>query len=188
MNFRHPLVISLIIALAVLSSWLVWEIQRSDDAVISGAERSDYVLHQFEMTTLNESGKEAFRLTAPYLERDPKGESISIRTPVFSFPDKKNGKWLAKSGSAWVGPGADEVRLQEQVEMVGPTNPKGLNTVFKTERLSIFPEKNTASTQQPVTITRGSSILQGRGLQVDMQSKRFQLLADVKGRYAPSRK
>ena len=30
--------------------------------------------------------------------------------------------------------------------------------------------------------------LEGRGLQVDMQAKRFQLLADVKGRYAPARR
>jgi lipopolysaccharide export system protein LptC len=188
MNFRNPWVITTIIVLAVLSSWFTWELQHADEIQISGPPRSDYVLHQFEMTTLDDEGKEAFRLTAPYLERDPAGKSITITTPAFIFPDRKGGKWHAKSNSAWVDSSAEEVRLLDQVEMLGPSNKKGQHTTFKTNQLSVFPKKNTASAQQVVTITRAGSILEGRGLQVDMQSKRFKLLADVKGRYAPSRK
>jgi lipopolysaccharide export system protein LptC len=188
MNFRNPWVITLIVIMALLSSWWAWELQKKKDTKLAGPPRSDYVLHDFQMVTLNDAGKEAFRLSAPYLERDPEGKSITITTPKFSFPDKKGEQWQATSSKAWVGPGADEVRLLEKVEMNGPANKKGERTQFKTEELTVFPEKNTASAQDLVTISRGSSILNGRGLRVDMQTKRFQLLADVKGRYAPSRK
>ena len=178
----------LIFALALVTTFIVWNLRSSPRVKAEGPARSDYVLHNFEMTTLDENGKEAFTLKSPYLERDPKGKTLSILTPKFSFPDKQGGKWYAESGNAWIGPKAEEVRLQDKVEMVGPKSEKGLQTRFSAPQLSIFPKKNTAQSKDVVTITRADSILQGRGLQVDMQAKRFQLLADVKGRYAPARR
>jgi lipopolysaccharide export system protein LptC len=175
-------------ALAVLTSILVWNLSSGPDIKAEGPARSDYVLHNFEMTTLDDNGKESFRLKSPYLERDPKGKSLSIRTPKFSFPDSKGGRWNAESNSAWVGPKAEEVRLIDKVEMLGPKTPSGEQTRFSTAQLTIFPKKDTAQSKDVVTIARGDSILHGRGLQVDMQAKRFQLLADVKGRYAPARR
>lgn len=178
----------LFFTLAVTTSIVVWNLRSKPQIKAEGPARSDYVLHNFKMTMLDEQGKEAFTLKSPYLERDPKGKTLSILTPKFTFPDNKGGMWLAESGNAWVGPKAEEVRLQDKVEMVGPKTANGQQTRFSTQQLSIFPKKNTAQSKDVVTITRADSILQGRGLQVDMQAKRFQLLADVKGRYAPARR
>ena len=97
------------------------------------------------------------------------------------------GRWQARSDSAWVSPKAEEVRLLDQVEMQGPPGPSGLRTRFATDRLFVFPDEQRARTDDRVTITQGESILGGSGLRVDMQAKRFQLLNDVKGRYAPRR-
>jgi lipopolysaccharide export system protein LptC len=178
----------LFFVLAVLTSMIVWNLRSKPATKSEASARSDYVLHNFEMTSLDDNGKEAFTLTSPYLERDPNGKSLSILTPKFSFPDKSGGLWHAESGNAWVGPKGAEVRLQDQVEMLGPKTKSGQRTRFNATQLTIFPKKNTAQSKDLVTITRADSIIQGRGLQVDMQAKRFQLLADVKGRYAPARR
>jgi len=178
----------LFFVLAVLTSITVWNLRSKALVKAEGPSRSDYVLHNFEMISLDEKGKEAFTLKSPYLERDAVGKTLSILTPKFSFPDNNGGMWHAESGNAWVGPKAEEVRLQDKVEMVGPKTAKGQQTRFSAPELTIFPKKNTAQSKDVVTITRADSILQGHGLQVDMQAKRFQLLADVKGRYAPARR
>ena len=178
----------LIVVSAVLTTIAVWNLRSKPQVKTEGSARSDYVLHNFEMTTLDEDGKEAFTLKSPYLERDPKGKTLSILTPKFTFPDNNGGMWNAESGNAWVGPKAEEVRLQDKVEMFGPKTASGDQTRFSASQLTIHPKKNTAQSKDVVTITRADSILQGRGLQVDMQAKRFQLLADVKGRYAPARR
>ena len=178
----------LIFVLALLTSILVWNLRWKPTLKAEGPARSDYVLHNFEMTSLDEKGKEAFTLKSPYLERDPIGKTLSILSSKFSFPDNNGGMWKAESGNAWVGPKAEEVRLQDKVEMIGPKTAKGQQTRFSAPQLTIFPKKNTAESKDVVTITRADSILQGRGLQVDMHAKRFQLLADVKGRYAPARR
>ena len=178
----------LIFVSAVLTTIAVWNLRSKPHVKAEGPARSDYVLHNFEMTTLDEQGKEAFTLKSPYLERDPKGKTLNILSPKFSFPDNNGGMWYAQSGNAWVGPKAEEVRLQDKVDMFGPKTASGNQTRFSAPQLTIFPKKNTAMSKDVVTITRADSILQGRGLQVDMQAKRFQLLADVKGRYAPARR
>jgi lipopolysaccharide export system protein LptC len=56
-----------------------------------------------------------------------------------------------------------------------------------TDGLQVFPKLDQARTDDAVTITRAGSILRGRGLRADLAAHRFQLLADVKGRYAPRR-
>ena len=81
-----------------------------------------------------------------------------------------------------------EVRLIDKVEMLGPPSPLGERARFSTVRLNIFPKKDLALSEDPVTISRADSILRGTGLRADMQTHRIQLLANVKGRYAPRRR
>ena len=107
--------------------------------------------------------------------------------PKFSFPDKNQGRWLASSDSAWVAEKGVEVRLLQKVELLGPASPLGERTRFSTERLQVFPKQDLALSEDPVTISRADSILHGTGLRADMQSHHNQLLANVKGRYAPRR-
>ena len=69
--------------------------------------------------------------------------------------------------------------------MMGPPSPLGDRTRFSTARLQIFPNKDLALSDDLVTISRADSILHGTGLRADMKSHQIQLLANVKGRYAP---
>jgi lipopolysaccharide export system protein LptC len=185
MRHRIPVILSLL-ALAGLSTLAVWKLQPKHKPHIPAQARSDYTLENFELVTLNAQGQEAFTVDAPHLERDPEGKTLTLTKPKFSFPDKAgDGRWLATSDRAWVGPKGDEVRLIAQVDLLGPANDKGERTHFQTESLQVFPHLNKASSQDVVTITRADSILHGTGLRADMKSHEIQLLADVKGRYVP---
>ena len=59
---------------------------------------------------------------------------------------------------------------------------------MQTAELEILPKRNYASSPAVVTISRGDSILTGKGLQANLATHRVELLADVKGRYAPRRR
>ena len=173
----------LAVALAALAYWQ-WLVRQVPPVEV--AQRSDYILRDFELTTLGEDGAESFTVRGPYLQRDVGGRSISLVQPRFSFPDAEGtGRWQARSDVAWVSPKADQVHLMRKVEMVGPATPAGDVTRFDTERLVVFPDTDRATSGERVTVTQAVSILAGTGLRVDMQAKRFQLLNEVKGRYAP---
>lgn len=177
----------LLVSALVLSGIAVWQWRLRQVPAPEPPQRSDYILRDYELTSLDSEGLESFTVVGPYLQRDVGGRSLSLVQPRFSFPDSDAGRWQARSDSAWVSPGADEVHLLDQVRMVGPPSPTGLQTRFETERLTVLPDAEQARTDDLVTITQGDSILSGTGLRADMKAKRFQLLNDVKGRYAPRR-
>jgi lipopolysaccharide export system protein LptC len=175
----------LLVLAVVLVGAAVWQWRQQQVPPVAAPLRSDYVLRDFEMTALDSTGTESFTVRGPYLQRDVGGRSISLVQPRFSFPDADGGRWDARSDAAWVSPDADRVELLDQVRMVGPPSPAGISARLETERLTVFPDLNQASSEHVVTLTQGDSILTGTGLRADMQAKRFQLLSDVKGRYAP---
>jgi lipopolysaccharide export system protein LptC len=181
---RGPLLLVLA-ALALFSTLAVWKLRPVPRPLPPEVARSDYTLDNFELVTLDEQGKESFSVRAPHLERDPTGKSLTITRPAFSFPDRTRGRWVATAGQAWVGPKGELVRLQGNVDMVGPPGAIGERTRMRTAQLQIEPKRDQASSPSVVTVTRGDSILQGTGLKADLKAHRVQLLANVKGRYAP---
>ena len=185
---KRPLLFSALLAgAAALTGIAVWQLQPAPKPLAPMPARSDYVLENFELTALNERGEESFSVAAPHLERDPGGRSLTLSQPKFSFPDRKEGRWLASSDSAWIADKGVEVRLNENVLFTGPPSPSGDRTRFATAHLQVFPKQDLALSEDSVTVTRADSILRGDGLRADMKAHRVQLLANVKGRYAPRR-
>ena len=187
MNNRGVLILVLL-GLALVSSMLVWRLRPQPKPPAQEDARSDYTLENFDLVTLDEEGKESFTVRAPRLERDPQGKSLTITAPNFSFPGKDGARWTATSGSAWVGPKGEVVRLIKDVDLVGPPGEFGWRTRMQTAELEILPKQDKASSPALVTISRGDSILEGTGLKADLNTHRVELLADVKGRYAPRRR
>ena len=177
--------ILLVLAMALVAiAWWQWQLRQVPPVEVP--QRSDYILREFELTTLGEDGAESFTVRGPYLQRDVGGKSISLVQPRFSFPDAEGtGRWQARSDVAWVSPKADQVHLMRKVEMVGPPTAAGIISRVDTERLVVFPKTSRATSDERVTVTQGGSILNGTGLRVDMQAKRVQLLNEVKVRHAP---
>lgn len=184
---RTGLNVVLMVSALVLGGVAVWQWRLRQVPAPEPPQRSDYILRDYELTTLDSEGHESFTVVGPYLQRDIGGRSLSLVQPRFSFPDSDEGRWQARSDSAWVSPGADEVHLLDKVRMVGPPSPAGLRARFATDRLTVLPDAEQALTDERVTVKQGDSILTGTGLRADMKAKRFQLLNDVKGRYAPRR-
>ena len=185
---RRPFLFSAVLAVAAVGAGVaVWQLQPAPKPLAPVPVRSDYILENFELTSLDEHGHEAFSVAAPHLERDPGGKSLTIRKPAFSFPDRKDGRWLATADQAWVADKGVEVRLNENVQFTGPPSPSGDRTHFATSHLQVFPKQDLALSEDSVTVTRADSILQGVGLRADMKAHRVSLLSNVKGRYAPRR-
>jgi lipopolysaccharide export system protein LptC len=185
---RRGWLVLVLLLLAGASSLLVWQLRPAPRPAPQEQARSDYTLENFELVTLDDDGKESFSVRAPHLERDPQGKSLTITKPQFSFPARSGGRWNATAGSAWVGPKGELVRLEQNVALVGPPGERNVRTVMRTARLEIQPKQDKASSPALVTIERGDSILQGKGLRADLKTHRVELLADVKGRYAPRRR
>lgn len=184
MNWRALLTLALF-AGALLSGWALWLQRDRDTGGATVAKRPDYVLHDFEVIVLNTEGKESFTLTAPRLERDPEARTMDIATPVFRIPPRPGsqaGAWDVRSQTGWVSPKGEEVRLRGDVR-ADSTNAEGKPVNIRTDELNLFPDARRATTVAKVTVTRPGLILNGRGLDADLDAKRITLKNDVKARY-----
>lgn len=171
----------LVAALAVV----VWDMRGQRDQRVNAPTRSDYRLERFEMRAYGEDGAIAFGLSSPLLERNPDGKTLNITTPAFVFPAEGGRSWQAGADGAWVSDRAREIQLRGGVRITGPLSKRGLRTEFAADRLSVFPKDDRIASPGWVTVSHGTSILKGKGLEADMKQRRVKLLSEVTARYAP---
>jgi lipopolysaccharide export system protein LptC len=166
-----------LLALAALaSSWLVYRLNRGDQApVLMGPPRSDYTLQAFSLVALDAQGREAFSVEGPRLARHPHLGTLDIAAPRLRFPDASGEVWTTRADSAFVTAEADRVRLSGDVLLEGPPAEGGTPPRLATRQLDLFPADNRIASAVEVTLTGPGSILRGRGLAADLDTRRFEL-------------
>ena len=182
MSWRDVLTLVLLVA-AIVTGWSVWrQHERAPEAAGSGT-RSEYVLHDFELVALDDEGVESFTLRSPEMSQTPGQRSMDMASPVFLLPDSERRYWTVAAKRGWVAPEGEELRLTGDVRVDGP--PGDRKVVMETDRLNVYPQRDTAVAPGLVTITQPGSILRGRGLETNLASKRYELKSQVHSRYVP---
>lgn len=178
-----------LLALAALASgWLVYRLRQADTApVLMGPPRSDYTLQDFSLVALDAQGHEAFSVRGPRLARHPHLGTLDISEPRLRFPDAHGGIWTTRADTAFVTADADRVRLSGDVLVEGPPDADSAPPRLATEELDLFPEENRIVSAAAVTLTGPGSILRGRGLAADLDTRRFEL-AQPEGRFETRRR
>lgn len=186
-NWRTVLGGVLLVA-AVVSGWSAWNNRVKavdDDAVANG---SSYVLHDFEIITLADDGKESTTLRAPLLERSRDDETMEIATPLFLMPDDAGNHWQLRADTGWVSPDGDEVRLNGNVAGDSPQDGRTPPTTFRTNSLVVLPKQDLARTADQVHMTRPGVTQTGVGMEVNTRTQEYALLSQVKTRYTPGKR
>ena len=187
MNWRGALIAVLLVA-ALASGWSAWrQGAEAPDATVT-SDRSDYVLEDFELVSLDRDGHEAFTLRAPWLQRNPVDETLALREPVFLLPEAEGGYyWDLRAATGWISADSEEMRLDGDV--VAVSDPDGNRAMrMETDALQVFPGQRRARTDAAVTITQPGTTMQGTGMEADLAGKRFQLTSKVQTRYVPTRR
>lgn len=184
MNWRTAVTWVLLVA-AIATGWMAWRQRAADTGPAKAQFRPDYVLNELELVALDNQGRESFTLRAPRLTRDPSAKSMDIQTPLFVLPPQpgqSGAPWQVQSTTAWVAPKGDEIRLRGQVR-ASSQDMQGRPVNIATEELNVFPNTQRATSAVKVTMTQPGFILNGRGLDAQLDAKRIVLQSDVKARY-----
>lgn len=180
-SWRTTLGLVLLVA-AIASGWSAWRQHDVADEPVAVAGRSDYLMRDFEMISLDATGKESITLRGPQMQRDAGDQTFQIATPLFLLPDSEGRHWEMRSNTAWVSAAGDEIRLLGEVDGRSPAG-AAVPTSFKTVRLDVFPRRNLALTDAAVTITRPGSILTGVGFETNTRTQQYTFKSQVKSRY-----
>lgn len=183
MSWRAILGLVLLVA-AVVSGWSAWKNRDVPPPSRVAADRSDYVMRDFEMIALNSQGQEALAVQAPLMARNPTDETYAITTPLFLLPEEEGRSWQLRAKTGWLSAKGDELRLRDDVHGVSPAG-AATRTEFRTGQLDVFPNRDLASSNDVVTITQPGSRLTGRGFETNLKTKAYEFKSQVKSIYEP---
>ncbi len=182
MSWRNGLIAVLLVA-AVASGWSVWKLSRPAEPGVLKA-RPDYVLRDFELTSLDKDGTEAFTLRGPLLQRDPGEKTMAMQTPLFLVPDQDGQYWQVRADNGLVPADGERLDLRGNVQATSPAGAPP-PTRIATEQLTLFPRQNRASSTAAVLVTRPGHTMRGVGMQADFNRQRVSLLSQVRHHYVP---
>jgi lipopolysaccharide export system protein LptC len=185
MSWRGWLTLVLLAA-AIVSGWSAWRHQADPAEAEVASQRSDYVLRDFELVSLDDQGRESFTLRAPELARNPGDGTTALETPLFLLPDADGTYWEVRSRTGLLSADHDELRLRGDV--IAATAAESRREVrMNTEQLNVFPQTRVATSDVLVTITQPGTTMRGTSLRADL-ARRNVHLENVQTRYVPTRR
>jgi len=170
--------------IALITTWSAWQRREPKPLTEFLAQRSDYVLYDFDLVSLNADGEEAFTLSAPELHQTPGARTLELTTPTFFIPQHNNRRWQVNADTGWVSANSEEVRLRGDV-IAAPMGETG-QTRIETEALDLFPQQQLATSQALVTLTRPGATMRGTGMRAHLDQNRVELLSKTRLLHAPS--
>src|SRR3546814_17908338 len=68
-----------LLAAAILTSWLAWQLRPRPAPDVPGPPRSDYSPDNYELVVLDDTGRESFTVHGPGRKSVVEGKSVSVR-------------------------------------------------------------------------------------------------------------
>lgn len=171
--------IALLVLLVGLTFWLQRATEIKDNFSSSRLRHDpDYFAENFTVRRFAPSGGLQSSLTARKMVHYPDDDTTVIDEPRMAF--FRGGRvthLTAKQGL--VGPDAQEVTLVGNVRGVRSATPTDAELVYTSSHLTVFPDDEVARTSAAVTITQGTSIVRGIGMEADNKTQIYKLLSQV---------
>ena len=127
-------------------------------------------------------GKLQYEMTADKVEHLKVSEVTLLTTPDLNMYRGTAYPWHVQSTRGEVNPDGTEVELIDNVR-VARTDDQNRETIITTTRMTVFPQKQYAQTEQAVRIDGAGGTTTGKGLKAYLKDGRMNLLSNVRGQY-----
>lgn len=158
----------MLLLLAALTFWLNQVVQR-DMPRAPLRHDPDYWVERFELRRFDPAGKLQHTLVAEKLLHYPDDDTTIVTAPRITYHRQPRTDISARL--AYINRDGREIDLVDEVRAVRQGALKSSPpTVLETRTMKIFPDEERAGTTDPVVITQGESVINGRGLERDNRS------------------
>ena len=154
--------------------------QNSDAGIDNGI---DFYAIQVKSTQFQPDGKLANYMTSDKLEHLESSDITLLTNPDLLLYRGTELPWHVQSLRAEVAPEGSQVELIDSVR-VARTDAKGRPTILTTSRLTVYPDKEYAQTQQAVRIEAANGVTTAQGMKAYLNDGRMLLLSNVRGQHA----
>ncbi len=183
-KLRRPLILTLIAALlAAVGYWNIRpESFNRNPPSASDTSAIDFYVINAKSTQFRADGSLDHVMTSSKLEHIKTSDITLLSNPDLLLYRGNVQPWHVQSSRGEVAPGGQEVELIDNVR-VARTDAKGRPTILTSSRLTVFPDKEYAQTQQAVRIEAANGVTTAQGMKAYLNDGRMLLLSNVRGQH-----
>jgi lipopolysaccharide export system protein LptC len=177
--------LALMLALALLTFYLDRTVREDDGPPSKRRHDPDYVISNFTTTTYDREGAPLTVLSAVRMMHFPDDDTTELVAPRILQTKPKEPRMSVRAERGALSGDGEEVFLYDNVVLVREADDVRPEARLTTSFLHIVRDRSLVRTDREVTIVEDRRSLSGRGMEYNSESRVFQLLADVVGRFEP---
>ena len=183
-NF-YTIALSIIIILMLIGFYCLPTLQTAPSKMIDEPAYADGFMENVVAMRMNTEGLPESTLYSPKLTHFAQNNSTRLTAPHFTILPNKGNAWNISAEHGVSTDGIKTLYLWGNVKMHQIKGPFNKDVTLLTSSITIYPEQNTAVTDQPVTLLQDSNVLNAIGLKTNFKTSTIELLSQSRGVYDP---
>ncbi|WP_095107834.1 LPS export ABC transporter periplasmic protein LptC [Pseudomonas sp. Irchel 3E20] len=183
-NIRNILIFAVIAAIFVAVGY--WNISPERflgrAGTVTNESAIDYYAINAHSVQFLPDGKLQYEMTSDKVEHLKATDVTLLTKPDLQMYRGTTFPWHIQSERGEVNPGGTEVELIDSVR-IARTDEKNRTTLITSSRMTVFPQKQYAQTEQAVRIDGAGGVSTGNGMKAYLKESRIHLLSNVRGQY-----
>lgn len=170
----------------VLTAWSILLSKQLQPLTTHHPDEPDAYMENIVAVILNKQGSPSLKIEAPKMTHYAEDDSTYINYPHVTVYRQSPQPWYINSDHAEASNGTEEIVFSENVIIHHPADLANPDTTMKTTSLTVYPDKQQASTENPVIITQPDTVIHAVGMLADLNDGTVKLLSQAKGDYVPA--
>lgn len=175
---------ALLVGALAFSAWLIQKIgSENSSANRNLSDTPDAFMVKAIYTRMDDQGSLHNQIYTSSMTHYSKNDVSKFTNPRIIIYTQDRQPWDVTSEQGISRHGINEVTLQNNVKVHQTAGPNNQELTLTTSSLTIFPESQTAHTDQAVTIIQPGTVINSVGLQADLKKGEVELLSKARGVY-----
>lgn len=170
-----------------LSAWsILLSKQLQPTAIPQHPNEPDAYMENIVAIVMNKQGSPSLKIESPKITHYVEDDITYIHYPHVTVYRQSPEPWYINSDQAEASNGTEQIVFSDNVVIHHPVDIANPDTTMKTDSLTVFPDKEQASTEDAVVITQPDAVIHAIGMLADLNNGTVKLLSNAKGDYVPA--
>ena len=187
MIYKNAIISLGLIFVAGLAAWTTILSYRPQEAPVAPpSQLPDAFMEDVVAVIMDKQGKPKMKIVTPKIVHYAEKDTTHLTTPQLTLYRKSPNPWYITSKYAKATQGVDIVDFWEDVTIHHSADSDNPATLIKTPTLTVYPEKQLADTNDPITMIQPNTTIKAVGMHADMNTGTILLLSQARGEYVPN--
>ncbi|HLB42998.1 MAG TPA: LPS export ABC transporter periplasmic protein LptC [Gammaproteobacteria bacterium] len=186
MTYKNTIITSITMMAVLLAVWITLSFQPKQLVLPQAISQPDAVMEDVVTTMMNKQGKPTIKIITPKLVHYADNNTTHLTAPAVTLYRQSPQPWYITSKYAKATDGINRVDFWGNVIIRHTLIANHPITVIKTSTLTVYPNQQTAETNDPITLVQPNTLIKAIGMFADMNSGDIRLLSQARGEYVPT--